>query len=39
MKVRAEAQKVKAGDEISGPSEVERLEVSRATNDRREALV
>ena len=37
MKVRAEAQKVKAGDEVSGPREVERLEVSRARNDKQAA--
>ena len=36
-KVRSEAQKVKAGDEVSGPWEVERLEVSRARNDKQAA--
>ena len=33
----AEAQKVKAGDEVSGPSEVERLEMSGAKNDKQAA--
>ena len=37
VKVRAEAQKVKACDKVSGPREVERLEVSRARNDKQAA--